>query len=103
MQAMNFIEITWENAVVPGARPGSAVEPRALKFRDEAVAIIAAVLETSGQGERDMASCAFGTVTARFRVDRFEVAEALVLEAIADTPYGAYSEIHHLTELIPAA
>jgi hypothetical protein len=82
-------------SVVPFARmrPPRGPADTALAFRNDAIELIEEALLAAGAGEWEGAEIGRGQVSFGFAVDDFDVAEAIVKQTVAGTPFAGFREI----------
>ncbi len=95
------IEIYYDIDRIPGVGgdvprrglPGQDTADAALAFRNDAIELIEDALLAAKAGEWEGAEIGMGEVNFGFAVDDFDVAEAIVREAVAGTQFAGFREI----------
>lgn len=103
MQRQKIIEVVYNSSEIPGVNPANLLDPRALKFRDAALALIAQTLEISGIGTFVGGDANMGEVSGRFSVEDFDTAEDLIWSAVAGTPHAMIRELLRYCDEVAAA
>ncbi|MCB1337567.1 MAG: hypothetical protein KDK10_08985 [Maritimibacter sp.] len=99
------IEIYYDVSTILHAPGGDLLA--ALEFRNDALEVIDAALEDAGAGEWEGAEIGTDPLTGApevnfgFAVDDFDLAEAIVRAAVADTPYVGIREIRRSEQGAP--
>ena len=88
---MKSIEIYYDIDSIPD--DGTDYVSRALNFRNDAMHLIEAALESAGLGEWEGAEIGSGEVNFGFSVEDFDAAEAVVRDTVAGTKYEGIREI----------
>lgn len=97
------VEVSYDIEIIPGCDGSNPMDPKAVPFRDAALALIEAALDDSGLGTCEGVEMGAGEIVIECEVSDCAAAETAIRDAVIGTPYEAIREITHFEEELDEA